>query len=45
MSTSTEFQRFKKINLFQISETPIKRTTRIKLDANPYLRNISTKGL
>ena len=37
MSTSTEFKRFKKINLFQISDTPIKRTTMIKLDANPYL--------
>lgn len=37
ISTSTEFKRFKKINLFQISDTPIKRTTMIKLDANPYL--------
>lgn len=37
MSTSTEFKRFKKINLFQISDTPIKRTTMIKLDANSYL--------
>ena len=37
MSTSTKFKKFEKINLFQISDTPIKRTTMIKLDANPYL--------
>ena len=37
MSTSTEFKRFEKIGLFQITDTPIKRSTMIKLDANPYL--------